>query len=169
MKRFLLSVVLATTLALTSCQFDDSEIWLKLDDHESRITNLEELCKQMNTNISSLQTIVTALQNNDYVTGVTPVTKNGELIGYTITFTKSQPITIYHGEDGKNGANGKDGKDGYSPQIGVKQDSDGIYYWTLDGEWLYDVNGNKIRAIGTDGENGEDGAEHGAVGGNRSQ
>ena len=159
MKRFFLLVVFATTLALTSCQFDDSEIWLKLDDHESRITNLEELCKQMNTNISSLQTIVTALQNNDYVTGVTPVTKNGEVIGYTITFTKSQPITIYHGEDGKNGANGKDGKDGYTPQIGVKQDSDGIYYWTLDGEWLYDVNGNKIRAIGTDGENGEDGQD----------
>ena len=159
MKRFFLLVVFATTLALTSCQFDDSEIWLKLDDHESRITNLEELCKQMNTNISSLQTIVTALQNNDYVTGVTPVTKNGEVIGYTITFTKSQPITIYHGEDGKNGANGKDGKDGYTPQIGVKQDSDGIYYWTLDGEWLYDVNGNKIRAIGTNGENGEDGAD----------
>ena len=159
MKRFFLLVVFATTLALTSCQFDDSEIWLKLDDHESRITNLEELCKQMNTNISSLQTIVTALQNNDYVTGVTPITKNGEVIGYTITFTKSQPITIYHGEDGKNGANGKDGKDGYTPQIGVKQDSDGIYYWTLDGEWLYDVNGNKIRAIGADGENGEDGQD----------
>ena len=147
MKRFFLLVVFATTLALTSCQFDDSEIWLKINEHEERIVALEELCKQMNTNISSLQTIVAALQNNDYVTGVTPVTKNGEVIGYTITFTKSQPITIYHGEDGQDGANGKDG---YTPQIGVRQDNDGVYYWTIDGQWLYDVNGNKIKAVGTD-------------------
>ena len=54
----------------------------------------------MNTNISSLQTIVTALQNNDYVTGATPLMKDGKEIGYTITFSKSNPITIYHGKDG---------------------------------------------------------------------
>ena len=144
-------------ITLTSCgeSFDDSSIWDKLNeygeaikDHENRIKALEELCKQMNTNISSLQTIVTALQNNDYITGVTPVTKNGDVIGYTITFAKSQPITIYHGEDGT---------DGYTPIIGVQQDSEGVFYWTLDGEWLLDANGNKIKAEGSDGKNGENG------------
>jgi hypothetical protein len=25
-----------------------------------------------------------------------------------------------------------------APIIGVKKDTDGIYYWTLDGEWLTD-------------------------------
>lgn len=164
MKRLFTYLFLAVTLFVAGCSesFDDSKIWDKLDDHESRIAKLEELCKQMNTNISSLQTIVTALQNNDYVTGVTPITKDGETVGYTITFTKSQPITIYHGEDGKDGENGKDGadgKDGSTPIIGVKQDSDGIYYWTLNGEWLLDVNGNKIKAQGTDGKDGEDGQD----------
>jgi hypothetical protein len=134
MKRFLLSLAVMASLVLTSCSdpFDDSSIWEKLDeygetlkDHEQRISELEELCKQMNTNISSLQAIVAALQNNDYVTAVVPVVKDGATIGYTITFSKSQPITIYHGQDGKDGA---DGKDGYTPQIGVKQDTDGIYY-----------------------------------------
>ena len=158
MKKLFTYLLVAITMIIAGCSesFDDSKIWDKLNDHESRIAKLEELCKQMNTNISSLQTIVTALQNNDYVTGVTPVTKNGEVIGYTITFTKSQPITIYHGEDGKDGANGKDG---YTPQIGVKQDTDGIYYWTLDGVWLYDAKGNKIKAVGTDGKNGQDGED----------
>ena len=123
MKKILLSLVLVTSLAFTSCQFDDSNIWDTLNEHsesirnhEQRISALEELCRQMNTNISSLQTIVEALQNNDYVTSVTPVTKEGTVVGYTITFSKSQPITIYHGEDGKDGqdgADGKDGKDGY--------------------------------------------------------
>lgn len=111
----------------------------------------------MNSNIDALQTIVTALQTNDYVTSVTPVTKDGETVGYTITFTKSDPITIYHGTDGKDGADGKDSD--FVPTIGVKQDTDGIYYWTLDGEWLLDENGNKIKAQGTDGKDGIDGAD----------
>lgn len=166
MKRQFTYLLLAITLIIAGCSesFDDSKIWDKLDDHENRIVKLEELCKQMNANISSLQTIVTALQNNDYITGVTPITQNGETIGYTITFSKSESITIYHGkngEDGKDGQNGKDGvdgKDGYTPQIGVKKDSDGLYYWTLDGQWLLDANGDKIKAQGTDGKDGADGA-----------
>ena len=163
MKKLLLSVVLVTTLALTSCQFDDSNIWNTLNeygetikDHEERITALEELCKQMNTNIEALQTIVEALEKRDYVTNVSEVRNNGVVIGYTISFAYSDTITIYHGQDGANGA---DGKDGYTPIIGVAQDSDGIYYWTLDGKWLTDVNGNKIKAIGVDGEDGKDGAD----------
>ena len=164
MRKILLSVVLATTLALTSCQFDDSALWSKLDeygesirDHEQRISALEELCKQMNTNIEALQTLVDALEKRDYVTNVSEVRSNGEVIGYTISFAYSDTITIYHGKDGKDGANGADGKDGYTPQIGVMKDTDNIYYWTLDGEWLLDGKGNKIKAVGTDGTNGSNG------------
>ena len=161
MKRFLLSVVLATSLAFTSCQFDDSDIWDKfgeveesIRDHEERISALEELCKQMNTNIEALQTLVEALEKRDYVTNVSEVRSNGEVIGYTISFAYSDTITIYHGKDGKDGV---DGKNGYTPQIGVMKDTDGIYYWTLDGEWLLDGKGNKIKAVGTDGKDGQDG------------
>lgn len=119
----------------------------------------------MNTNISALQTLVEVWQNGDYITGVTPVIEQGETIGYVITFAKGDSITIYHGEDGadgKDGANGADGKDGVTPVIGVRQDSDNIYYWTLNGEWLTDEAGNKIKASGIDGKdgiNGEDGKD----------
>ena len=165
MKKLFTLIAIALAVVVSSCsKFDDSAIWDKLNeqeqtlnDHEKRIAALEELCKQMNSNISSLQTIITALQNNDYVTAVTPVTKDGKTIGYTITFTKSAPITIYHGENGKDGVNGSNGKDGYTPIIGVKQDADGIYYWIVDGEWLMDESGNKIKAVGTDGKDGQDG------------
>lgn len=108
----------------------------------------------MNTNISSLQTIVTALQNNDYITEITPVMQDGIEIGYTIRFNKSNPITIYHGKDGQNGTDGSDGKpgadgqDGHTPVISVKQDTDGVYYWTLDGKWLTDDSGNKSKPRG---------------------
>ena len=93
------------------------------------------------------------------------------MTGYTITFLHSDPITIYHGEKGdkgdkgdqgeqgiqgepgKDGADrtdGSDGKDGYTPQIGLTQQADGNWYWTLDGELMLDPNGDPIRANGTE-------------------
>ena len=155
-------------LAAVSCskEFDDSRIWDKLNDHESRIEYLETLCGQMNTNIKALQTTVAALQDNDYVQSIVPLMVDSKAVGYTITFTKSGAVNIYHGKDGingtdgangKDGQNGADGKDGHNPIVSVKKDSDGIYYWTLDGEWLLDENGSKVKAVGIDGKDGTNG------------
>jgi hypothetical protein len=135
----------------------------------------------MNSNIEALQAIVDALQNNDYVTGVKPIYEDGKVIGYTISFSKSDDVAIYHGQDGKDGVDGtpgqdgapgqdgtdgedgKDGADGHTPVIGVAKDADGIYYWTVDGKWLLDADGNKVKAVGTDGQNGSNGQD-GAAG-----
>ena len=53
------------------------------------------------------------------------------------------------------------GKDGHTPTIGVKKDTDGNYYWTLDGEWMQDSEGNKIptTAPGADGQPGAPGQD----------
>ena len=160
MKRILYLLFAVSILWSCNSDYDDSALTGRVDDLENRVAKLEELCKQMNTNISSLQTLVNALQNKDCITSVVPITKDGEIIGYTISFTQSAPITIYNGQDGKDGQDGKpgeDGKDGSTPVIGVKQDADGIYYWTLNGDWLTDDSGNKIKAEGRDGQDGEDG------------
>lgn len=150
MKKLLAYAALFAVVALTSCKYDDDDLWNSVHGLENRVAKLEELCKQMNTNISSLQTIVTALQNNVYVTGTTPLMKDGKEIGYTITFSKGNPITIYHGKDGQ------DGEDGTTPTISVKKDTDGVYYWTLNGEFIV-VDGGKIQAEGKDGTNGTNG------------
>ena len=150
MKKLLAFAALFAVVALTSCKYDDDDLWNSVHGLENRVAKLEELCKQMNTNISSLQTIVTALQNNVYVTGTTPLMKDGKEIGYTITFSKGNPITIYHGKDGQ------DGEDGTTPTISVKKDTDGVYYWTLNGEFIM-VDGGKIQAEGKDGTNGTNG------------
>lgn len=134
-------------LSLVSCtEYDEVAMWNKNEDMGSRLAALEELCSRLNTNIVSLQQIVEALQGNDYVTGVVPVVENGETVGYTISFSKSGPVTIYHGKKGENGQNGT------TPVIGVEQDTDGLYYWTLDGEWLTDDEGSKILAQGMAGK-----------------
>ena len=143
----LLTFAALIAVTFSSCKYDDDDLWNSVHGLENRVAKLEELCKQMNTNISSLQTIVTALQNNVYVTGTTPLMKDGKEIGYTITFSKGNPITIYHGKDGQ------DGEDGITPTISVKKDTDGVYYWTLNGEFIV-VDGGKIQAEGKDGTNG---------------
>ena len=157
MKKLNLLLLTLTVCFFTACHKD---IWAELENLDQRVTKLEELCKEMNTNITSLQTIVSVLQSNDFITGIVEIKKNGEVIGYTITFGKHDPITIYHGQDGKDGADGKDGQDGSAnaPVIGVAQDTDGVYYWTLNGEWLLDDNGNKLPVSGKDGQNGTNGS-----------
>lgn len=142
-KTILAAVV--SVIALASCEQEIADFTNRLDDLENRVSKLEQLCSEMNSNISSLQSIVTAMQNGDYITSVKEITEGGKTVGYTITFAKGEPITIYHGQDGQ---------DGHTPVIGVKQDSDGIWYWTVDSEWLLDTKGHKLKAAGTDGKNG---------------
>ena len=145
--RKIITCMILGLLSLVSCtEYDEVAMWNKNEDMGSRLAALEELCSRLNTNIVSLQQIVEALQGNDYVTGVVPVVENGETVGYTISFSKSGPVTIYHGKKGENGQNGT------TPVIGVEQDTDGLYYWTLDGEWLTDDEGSKILAQGMAGK-----------------
>lgn len=113
----------------------------------------------MNTDIAALQTIVDVLQDNDCVTDVVPVVEGTTIIGYTLRFLHHAPITIYHGEKSEKGDKGDEG---LTPTIGIRQDTGGVWYWTLNGEWLTDSLGNKIKAEsrdGKDGENGQDGKD----------
>lgn len=153
-KLFLILACLAVCMISSCNKFDDSEIWDTLNDHEGRISALEELCQQMNSNISSLQAIVDAFAKNLSITNIAPIEKDGKVLGYTITFSNAESITIFHGEDAgesSDGVDGEDGADGHTPVIGVKKDADNIYYWTIDGEWMLDADGQKIKAIASDG------------------
>ncbi len=152
-------------LFAVSCNNNDeydmlNSLWRNVTQNEARIDDLEKWCSQANTNITSLQTIVNVIESNDVVTSVTPIMEGGVEVGYTITFADHDPISIYHGKDGKDGANGADGvngQDGASPIVGVAKYTDGVYYWTLNGEWLLDADGNKLRVSGQDGADGADG------------
>lgn len=135
MKRVLPYLFISVVL-LTSCH---RAIWDKLNDHESRIAKLEALCSQINTKISSLQSIVNVINARDYVKDMIPVMDSGNTIGYTITFNSHDPVTI---------SKGKNGEDAHTPLIGIKKDDDGVWYWTLDGQWILDGSGGKVQADG---------------------
>ena len=112
MKKLLSLVFCGLLLFGCSDKYDDSALRNDLNDLENRVAKLEELCKQMNTNISSLQKIVDALQDNLSISKVEQISD-----GYIIYFSDGSTATIKNGKDS-----------GTIPIIGVKQDTDGIYY-----------------------------------------
>ena len=136
---------IAALSAMVGCSYDDTALWREMEQVKDRVSSLEEAVIKTNEDIVALQTIVDALQKNLYVVSVTPTTE-----GYTILFSDSTSATITNGKDGANGTN--------APIISVREDKDGNYYWTIDGEWLL-VNGERIRANGLDGENGANGTK----------
>lgn len=149
------------SFGMGSCTKDDlDDIRKELQEHNERLTALEEWQKSVNTDISSLQSLIRALESKNFITGVTPVIEGTEEVGYTITFQTGNPITIKHGKNGQNG------DPGITPQIGASKDpenpSDETYYWTVkigDGEpaFLTDGQGNKLPVTGPKGEQGEQG------------
>lgn len=141
--------IFATLLLVVACAnpYDDSAIRSQLQDHESRLARLEDLCFQMNSNLASLQKLVESLNARDYVTGFSAITQNGVETGYEIRFASGSTIRLYHGKDGR------------APQLGIRKDYDGKWYWTLDGNWLTDGQGNKMPVSGKDGTDGTDGTD----------
>ena len=130
--RATVSALFASALMLVSCgSYDDTELKNKVNELENRVAKLESA---VNANTQSILALVEASKSNDAVTGFSELNDKS---GYIITFASGKSITLYHG------------KNGSTPAIGVKADSDGIYYWTVDGEWLLS-GGKKVKAEGKD-------------------
>lgn len=142
MKRFLHSaVIFLMAVAVNSCSmYDDTDLRNQLENFDDRLSKLEKTVEDINSDIDALQQIVTALQKN--VT-IDKVETNAD--GYVIHFSDGTTAKISNGKDGAN-----------APVISVRQDEeDGLWYWTIDGEWLI-VDGQRIKAQGTDGNDGKD-------------
>ena len=135
-------------VACTDYQSSIDELSQRVDGIDQRVTAQEGL----NDDIEAIKEIVDAQKQAGYITGVTETAD-----GYQFTMSNGKVINVRNGRDGRDGTNGTNGQDGHTPVIGVSQDTDGNWYWTVDGEFLLDGSGNKVRANGIDGQNGQDG------------
>lgn len=127
---------LSSLLFLAGCSYDDSELQQRIDDLDEKLAALAERVDNLNSELTSLQELI---DGKRFISDVT-VEEDGS---YTLTLVTStgavSTIRITNGEDG------------HSPKIGIKQDSDGKYYWTLDGEYILDDNNGKLPVAGEDG------------------
>ena len=120
--------MLSLSLLFAGCdKYDDSAINGRVDNLEDRVGKLEELTRKLTSNIGALQESVTALEKNDRITDVRPL-EDGS--GFIVVFEKAGEITVRNGK---------------SSSVSVRKDADGIYYWTVDGEYLV-IDGEKIPA-----------------------
>ncbi len=151
-------------MVFAGCSEDNSDIYERLDNIETRLDDLELRCSELNASMSSIMALAEAIDKNWAITAVTESKDgSGNVVGYTIALSSGESFYIPFGKDGRdgqdgadgqNGADGRDGvdgQDGTSPVIGVEVDAEGVLCWTLNGEWLLDKSGNRIRVSGEDG------------------
>lgn len=140
--KLLAAIGSAVLIALSGCT-RVSNLEDRIEEVEGRVEALETLCLKLNTDITALQTLVQSqTEANIYISNVEDVEN-----GYKITFSNGKTYVIQDGEKGSKGDKGDKGEEGAAPVVSVRQDTDGGYYWTLNGEWLL-MDGNKVSALG---------------------
>lgn len=139
MKQIFKTLIVSGLIAAMSAActpYDDTDVKNQLAGLDKRVTALEEAITRLNTNISALASAVDALKNQDTIEKVEALADG---TGWTVTFSQSGVVTIYHGIDGIDGTNG------HNPVVSIAKDTDDEYYWTIDGEFVL-VNGEKVKA-----------------------
>lgn len=125
--KFFGALLFSLMLLAVGCEkYDDSKLTGRVDDLENRVKTLEELVDGLNTNVKSLSDLVKNFQQENRIDRIEQIEG-----GYKIIFADNKgELEILNGE---------------KPSIGISLGEDGIYYWTVDGEFMLD-NGNKIPA-----------------------
>lgn len=110
----------------------------------------EEIKKQLEALEVRIDAIDALLNDGIIVKSITPFADREGKSGYDLVYTQNgtqTTIQLYNGKDGK------------VPDIGIKKDTDGNFYWTLDGEYITDGEGIPVRANGNDGSEGATGKD----------
>jgi hypothetical protein len=141
-------LLLLAAIVLVSCDKLHEE---HLENIGERVVALEASVLDFNSYIVKIKAVVNVIEENGYITRITDNVDGT----YTLQMSTGQEITL------RNGAEGKPGKDGTAREldISVAEDTDGEWYWTLNGEWMLDGNGNKMRVSPYDGKDGKDGED----------
>lgn len=140
MRRVLrVGALLALPLLMTMLYSCTDMVKQELEDTHAKLEALQRLVSEANDNLESLENLLKALDDTHTILPASFVETED---GYEVSFQDGRKVFIHYGKDGKT-----------LVPIGVL-DEDGIYYWTVDGEWLLDADGNKMRASASVGEDG---------------
>ena len=135
------SVVLAAC-GLSSC----NEYVDDIQGIGQRVVVLEDSVLQVSSTVEALQKLEAAIRSHGVVKNIIS-NRDGST---TLEFTDGRdPITFVIGTNGKPA----------DLFLSVAEDTDGHYYWTFNGEWITDAEGNKVSAEPVDGKDGKDGKD----------
>ncbi|MBR5850374.1 MAG: hypothetical protein IKZ12_04870 [Alistipes sp.] len=160
MKKFFLFLAAACMITACSEEYDDSALRDELDglgdkveSLESQIAALQQTAASINSEIAAMQ----AIANGIAITKVEAVEG-----GYKVTFSNGQSYTITNGQKGDKGDKGDQGEAGATVTPLMRIDSEGYWEVSYDGgttwEAAKDAEGNKVSALGAQGQQGEQGA-----------
>ncbi len=124
MTRKILILTFSALLAVSCGDYDQ-----RLDEMQRQIDDLVTTTSRINENVAAMKAIVEAIQAQDEVVSLAPVTEGGKIAGYTVTFKQGGSVTVYNS----------------TANVSVGE-YEGRYYWMVDGDWLKDSAGNKIEA-----------------------
>lgn len=142
MKRYIVCLAAAALLACGCGKFVRDELLTM----QNEIDQLHKQVADMNESLQTLKTVVDQLVAGGYVVDVKEFTDEDGRGGFTLVFNDGSLLKLYSGVDGV------DGQDAVPPVIGLQQDGeDGLWYWTLDGEWILSPDGERFKAVGVDG------------------
>ena len=99
-KFFLVCSVAMAAMAFTSCEYDDSDLWNKIND-------LEQQVEDNTSDIAALTALMDAINVGKTITGVESTDE-----GYVLTFSDGTKVTLRHGKDGAQGEKGDKGDKG---------------------------------------------------------
>ena len=142
MKKFLYILAAVATLALASCVKQDTGLDDDLHALELRVTQLEAGLQSVKADVKSLQILAKAQQNATTILAVSPAEDGG----FDITLSTGMTFHIASASVAENGVD--------APALSIAQDADGLWYWTVGGEWMLDAAGAKCAVAGIDANDG---------------
>lgn len=133
MKKLFKMMILTCMLGvMCSCEYDDSDLWNKVNDLEQQVTaNSEDL--------AVLSALVDALNKGKVILDVEQTEE-----GYTLTFSDGSKVEIKNGEKGDNG---EDGKDGDSFFVSIDDTGEYIVITLADGRVLEIPKAYQLRVL----------------------
>lgn len=128
----LLCCLLAAMLTLTSCSYDDSDLWNSVNGLTERLNQLEESMQQK---INTLKTLLEKLDQKEVTVDSAVETETG----WTVTFSDGTTVTIDKGDSGD-----------WAPVLLIVEE-EGDFWWAYRNSegtaiFLTDAEGNRIPA-----------------------
>ena len=137
MKKHIIHLFFLTSLlGAVSCT---DRLEADIDALRNEVIDMESQVSKLNSTLSALSELVTALENNDHIKSISPWMDGN----YAISFTSGSYVFLYQGTDG------------VTPIVGVQYyEPLGNYYWTIQMgpggkvSWMTNASGQKMRATG---------------------